>query len=74
MPFLNPKQNDDDGGALPGAPGLSLDLDIRTCPQCRLETPPWQATCPDCGVPTVPAAEIPPAQFDLPEMGADEEE
>lgn len=81
MPFLDPKQHGDDDEALPGAPGLSLDLDVRTCPECRRETPPWQTTCPDCGVPTVVAGEIPPQRFVLPDLddappapGSDEEE
>lgn len=74
MAFLDPKKNDDHDDALPGAPGLHLDLDVRICPACRVETPPWQQHCPDCGAATVPPSEIPPQQFVLPDLAPDEEE
>ena len=74
MVFLDPKQGDDHDDALPGAPGLHLDLDVRQCPECHRQTPPWQPACPDCGVATVAPDDLPPTGFLLPGLGADEEE
>lgn len=74
MAFLDPKKQDDQDDVLPGAPGLHLDLDVRVCPDCRLQTPPWVARCPDCGAATVTPAEIPAAQFALPDLDTEEED
>jgi hypothetical protein len=65
MGFLDPKQQDDE--ELPGS-GLHLDLELRRCPRCRREVPPWQPTCPDCAVATVPASELPPVTSGLPDL------
>jgi hypothetical protein len=65
MGFLNRKEQDDE--QLPGS-GLHLDLEVRRCPQCRREVAPWQEACPDCGVGTVPARDLPPAAGELPDL------
>jgi hypothetical protein len=65
MGFLNRNQQDDE--ELPGS-GLHLDLDVRRCPQCRREAPPWQEDCPDCGVGTVPSRDLPPVEGGLPDL------
>lgn len=72
MSFLDPKQQQDDD-ELPGT-GLRLDLDVKACPSCRREALPWEKVCPDCGVPTVAATELPPRSFPLPHLDADDEE
>jgi hypothetical protein len=56
MGFLDPKNQDDEDDALPGAAGLHLDLDLKRCPACHREVNPWQTRCPDCGEPAVAAA------------------
>jgi hypothetical protein len=66
MGFLDPKQQDDQG-ELPGS-GLHLDLEVRRCPQCRREVPPWQEACPDCGVGTLPGRDLPPVTDGLPDL------
>lgn len=65
MGFLNRKEQDDED--LPGS-GLHLDLDVRRCPQCRREVAPWEETCPECGVGTVPARDLPPVASGLPDL------
>ena len=72
MAFLDPKKQDDE--EQPGSSGLRLDLDVRICPECRRESLPWQDTCPDCGVATVPPTELPAQRFVLPDLGTDDEE
>lgn len=75
MGFLNPKQNDDEDEALPGATGLHLDLDLKRCPACRRELTPWQERCPDCGEVGVAASQVPAASFTLPDLShLDEDE
>lgn len=68
MGFLNPKQNDDEDEALPGATGLHLDLDLKRCPSCRRELTPWQERCADCGEVGVPASAVPASTFALPDL------
>jgi hypothetical protein len=65
MGFLDPKQQDDE--ELPGS-GLHLDLEVRRCPQCRREVPPWQEACPECGIGTISARDLPPAGSGLPDL------
>jgi hypothetical protein len=65
MGFLNRKEQDDEEFA---GSGLHLDLEVRRCPQCRSEVAPWQEACPDCGVGTVPARDLPPAAGGLPDL------
>jgi predicted amidophosphoribosyltransferase len=64
--FLDPKNQDDEDDALPGASGLHLDLDLKRCPRCRREVDPWRAECPDCGEVAVHAGEVPGSSFPLP--------
>jgi rRNA maturation protein Nop10 len=71
--FVDPKK-DDGGGALPGASGLYLDLDLKRCPACRRELTPWQDRCPDCGEVGVAAGAVAPDRFPLPGLAALEEE
>ena len=68
MGFLDPKRDDDEDDALPGASGLHLDLDLKRCPACRRELPPWQERCEDCGEVGVAAASVPAATFALPDL------
>lgn len=68
MGFLNPKQDDDEDEALPGASGLHLDLELRRCPSCRRELTPWQERCPDCGEAGVAASAVPASSFTLPDL------
>jgi hypothetical protein len=65
MGFLDPKRKDDE--ELPGS-GLHLDLEVKRCPVCRRETLPWETTCPDCGVATVPADQLPARDEGLPDL------
>lgn len=64
MGFLTPDEKDDEEQPGPGA-GLSLDLEVKACPSCRRDLPPWQGTCPDCRVPAVRRAELPPDERGL---------
>ncbi|MFA9443858.1 hypothetical protein [Egicoccus sp. AB-alg6-2] len=73
MPFLDPKKQDDEDDALPGAPGLHLDLDVRVCPDCRRQARPWESRCPDCDTATVAPQELPADRFVLPDLGDEEE-
>ncbi|MFA9431526.1 hypothetical protein [Egicoccus sp. AB-alg2] len=73
MAFLDPKKQDDPNDVLPGAPGLHLDLDVRVCPDCRLQTPPWVGHCPECGVATVAPGEVPATRFQLPDLDDESE-
>lgn len=50
----------------PGGSGLSMDLDLRACPECRREVPEWQDTCPDCGVQAVARTSIGAVMPDIP--------
>jgi hypothetical protein len=70
--FLDPKklQEDDE---LPGGSGLHLDLETKVCPSCQREALPWQTECEDCGVPTVVRADVPVAEFDLPNLLLDDD-
>jgi predicted amidophosphoribosyltransferase len=66
MGFLDPKKEQDEDDALPGASGLRVDLDRRVCPTCRREALPWEDTCAGCGVATVLPSEVPASSFPLP--------
>jgi rRNA maturation protein Nop10 len=72
--FIDPKKEDGGGGALPGASGLYLDLDLKRCPACRRELTPWQDRCPDCGEVGVAAGAVAPDRFPLPGLAALEDE
>jgi hypothetical protein len=72
--FIDPKKQDGEDGALPGASGLHLDLDLMRCPSCRRELTPWQERCPDCGEPGVPTSQIAPDPFPLPGLALDDED
>jgi hypothetical protein len=65
MGFVDRKGLEDE--ELPGS-GLHLDLEVRRCPRCRQETPPWEERCPTCGVGTVPAGQLPPQTGGLPDL------
>lgn len=68
----DPKKADDQ---LPGDSGLTVDLGLRACPQCRREVPEWETRCPDCGVTPVPKAELPSAMPAVPaHLLADDDE
>ncbi|GGI03221.1 hypothetical protein [Egicoccus halophilus] len=74
MAFLDPKQKQDEhDDVLPGAPGLHLDLDVRVCPRCRAQVPPWQPRCRDCDVATVAPEDVPATSFALPAFEDDDE-
>jgi rRNA maturation protein Nop10 len=72
--FLDPKRKDEEEE--PGASGLHLDLDTKVCPSCRREALPWQATCPECGVATVPPTQLPAERspLDLRHLAVDDDE
>jgi hypothetical protein len=73
VPFLDPKGADEEDDALPGAPGLHLDLDDRRCQECRREALPWQHTCADCGGALVSRRDLPAETFPLPAHLLDDE-
>jgi hypothetical protein len=73
VPFLDPNQRDDEDEALPGAPGLHLDLDVKRCPSCHREGLPWQRECPECGTALVSPQGMPPESFPLPGLLLDDE-
>ena len=70
MGFVDPKKDNEEDRALPGATGLHLDLDLKRCPTCRRELTPWQDRCPDCGDTGVPAGQVQPDAFPLPGLAA----
>jgi rRNA maturation protein Nop10 len=72
--FIDPKKEDGGGGALPGASGIYLDLDLKRCPACRRELTPWQERCPDCGEVGVAAGAVAPDRFPLPHLALEDEE
>ena len=63
MGILNKKSEDDD--ELPGS-GMRVDLDTKTCPECRREALPWEDRCPECGVATVSPEDVPATEISLP--------
>ena len=63
MGILNKKSEDDD--ELPGS-GVRVDLDTKTCPQCRREALPWEDRCPGCDVATVSPEDVPATEIPLP--------
>ncbi len=71
MGFLNPKQLDDEGELPGGGAGLHLDLDVKVCPSCRTEAPPWTEDCPSCGTAMVAPDEVPARGFALPGLAED---
>ena len=61
----NDKKSGDEqqpGGGL----GLSMDLDLRACPECRREVLQWQDSCPDCGVQAVARTSLATVMPDIP--------
>lgn len=74
MPFLDPKGRDDEDDALPGAPGLHLDLAAKLCPSCRRQALPWQQRCPECGSELVSPTSMPAETFHLPAHLLDDED
>jgi rRNA maturation protein Nop10 len=72
--FIDPKKEDGGGGALPGASGIYLDLDLKRCPACRRELTPWQERCPDCGEVGVAAGDVAPDRFPLPHLALEDED
>lgn len=68
MGFVDPKKDDEEDEALPGASGLHLDLDLKRCPACRRELTPWQDRCADCGEVGVAASALPADRFALPDL------
>ncbi|CAN5787886.1 hypothetical protein BH24ACT15_BH24ACT15_11320 [soil metagenome] len=66
----DPKKSDEQQ---PGGFGLMMDLNVRSCPQCRREVPDWVEECPDCGVPPVPRMSLQSALPDIPAHLLDED-
>ncbi len=75
----DPKKSEDQ---LPGGFGLSVDLQLIVCPECRRELPEWQRECPSCGLAGVPRTSLGQQVPDIPahllaeddESAVDEEE